>query len=234
MNIRHPTWNLSATEAIQLQNKLASQIIIEDKLSPIQKIAGADLALNLDKNEGIAGVILYEYPSLKEIERVYATAPLEMPYIPGLLSFREGPVLLKAFEKLKNSPDLILFDGQGIAHPRGLGIASHIGLILDIPSIGCAKSVLCGQYKEPNFERGSHSPLIYKGKEIGTALRTKEKVKPMFISPGHRISLKTSVRIVLDCNSGYRLPKPTREADRYVANLKKDPVEINELLLPLF
>ncbi len=234
MNHHSHLWNLSPTEAIELQKKLAAQIVIEDQFSPIQKIAGADLALNLDKNEGIAGVILYEYPSLKEIERVYATAPLEMPYIPGLLSFREGPVLLKAFKKLKNSPDLILFDGQGIAHPRGLGIASHIGLILDIPSIGCAKSVLCGHYQEPEIQRGSCSPLIYKGKEIGAALRTKEKVKPMFISPGHRISLKTSLRIVLECNSGYRLPKPTREADRYVANLKKGPNEINELLLPLF
>ena len=158
-------WNLSPIEAIELQKKLAAQIVIEDQFAPIQKIAGADLALNLDKNEGIA---------------------------------------------------------------------SHMGLILDIPSIGCAKSVLCGHYQEPEIQRGSFSPLIYRGKEIGAALRTKEKVKPMFISPGHRISLKTSLRIVLECNSGYRLPKPTREADRYVANLKKDPVEINELLLPLF
>ena len=218
-SMRH-SWTLTPAEAIKLQKKLADQLILKDDFREIRQIAGADLALSSSKEEGVAGVIVYEYPSLQEIERVYAIGPLSFPYIPGLLSFREGPILLKAFEKLENKPDLILFDGQGIAHPRGLGIASHLGLILDIPSIGCAKSILCGRVEEPGPNRGDYSPLTFRGKIVGVALRTKEKVKPMFISPGHRISLKTSIKIVLECGSGYRLPKPTREADRYVGELK--------------
>jgi deoxyribonuclease V len=214
------SWDLFPEEAIELQKKLASQIVLRDDFGDICTIAGADLSLDVDKNIGFAGVILFDFPSLKEIERVSAEGPLNFPYIPGLLSFREGPILLKAFEKLRILPDLIAFDGQGIAHPRRLGIASHMGLILNRPSIGFGKSLLCGDYQEPGLTRGSWSPLIHRGETIGAVLRTRDKVKPIFVSPGHRVSLEGALRIALQCLDGYRLPKPTRLADRYVASVK--------------
>jgi deoxyribonuclease V len=216
------SWNLTPTEAIALQKELSAQIILKDDFKKIKTLAGADLALSENKKEAYAGVIVFEFPSLKEIERIYTVEPLTFPYIPGLLSFREGPILLKAFEKLKNQPDLILFDGQGIAHPRRLGIASHMGLLLDRPTIGCAKSLLCGKYKEPGIKRGSGSPLIDHGEVIGAVLRTRDGVNPIFISVGHRISLESAIKIVLQCHSGFRIPKPTREADIFVGQLKKE------------
>jgi len=177
--------------------------------------------LSADEKEAYAGVILYEYPSLKEVERVWAKAPLSFPYIPGLLSFREAPILLKAFRKLKRAPDLVLIDGQGLAHPRRCGIASHMGLLLDRPTIGCAKSLLCGEFTEPAARRGSFTPLMDRGEEVGRVLRTRDAVRPIFISVGHQVSLKKAVEIVLQCHSGYRIPKPTREADQFVAEVKR-------------
>ncbi len=215
-------WNLSIPAAIELQKELSKQLILEDSDTEVRMIAGADVALSPNGDEAVAGIIMYEFPILKEIDRVFSTAPLRFPYIPGLLSFRECPILLKAFEKLKKFPDLIIFDGQGIAHPRRLGIASHMGLILNLPTIGCAKSLLCGTYTEPALENGSSSSLTYKGQEVGIALRMREGVKPVFISPGHKISLKTAVEITRQCDSGFRIPKPTREADRFVGQLKKE------------
>jgi deoxyribonuclease V len=146
------------------------------------------------------------------VEYAIATRPATFPYIPGLLSFREGPVILDAMNKLSAAPDLLIFDGQGVAHPRRLGIASHIGLLLDLPSIGCAKSRLCGQHEEPGLERGSHVPLMDKGETIGSVVRTRSGVKPVFVSVGHRLDLRTSVEYVLACCRGYRLPETTRRA----------------------
>lgn len=219
--LNHP-WNLSPREAIRLQKELASQIIAKDDFEKIEVIAGADMALSENGKEAYAGVILYEFPSLKEIKRVWAQGPLTFPYVPGLLSFREGPILIKVFEKIDPLPDLILFDGQGLAHPRRLGIASHMGLLLDRPTIGCAKSLLCGEFKEPGKKRGSFSPLTEKGETVGAVLRTRDEVKPIFVSAGHRIGLKTAIQIVLQCRSGYRIPKPTREADRFVGEVKRN------------
>ncbi|MFO1519721.1 MAG: deoxyribonuclease V [bacterium] len=208
-------------EAAHLQKELSALVIRRDDFDSIRTLAGVDLSLHPNGEEAFAGVIVYEYPSLKELTRVWAQAPLPFPYIPGLLSFREGPVLQKAFVKLKSLPDLIVFDGQGIAHPRRLGIASHMGLLLDRPSIGCGKSLLCGKYGELKFERGSTADLVHDGEKVGVALRTRDGVNPVFVSLGHRISLETSVEIILQCHSGYRIPLPTREADRFVAEVKK-------------
>ena len=206
---------------MELQKQLSSRIILEDDFEDARLLAGADLALSADGKEAYAGVILYELPRLREIRRVFAKEPLTFPYIPGLLSFREGPILLKAFAQLDVLPDLILFDGQGISHPRRFGIASHMGLLLDRPTIGCAKSLLCGKYAEPGPRRGNWSPLTDRGETIGGVLRTRDGVNPLFVSVGHRIGLETAIRIVLQCHSGYRIPKPTREADLYVAQLKR-------------
>ena len=148
-----------------------------------------------------------------------ATRKVEFPYISGLLSFSEGPVILDALEKLATKPDLIIFDGQGVAHPRRLGIASHIGLLADLPAIGCAKSRLCGQHEEPDFESGNHVPLVDQGETIGAVVRTRSRIKPMYVSVGHRIDLKTSIKYVLACCRGYRLPETTRQAHHLAATL---------------
>jgi len=218
--LRHP-WNLSPKEAVQLQREIAAQVCLRDDFGKIQTVAGSDISIHPNRKEGWAGVLLYEFPSLNEIERVYYRGPLSFPYVPGLLSFREAPLLVEAFAKLKRKPDLVMIDGQGIAHPRRLGIASHMGLLLQLPTIGCAKSRLCGQFQEPGWERGESSPLLDRGEKVGAVLRSKTGVRPLFISTGHRVSLKTAIRLVLDCGEGYRVPKPTREADRYVAQLKQ-------------
>jgi deoxyribonuclease V len=215
------SWNLTPKAAVALQRKLAPLVLRRDRFGKIKTIAGADLAFSEDKEEAIGAVLVFEFPSLKEIERVYVVAPVRFPYVPGLLSFREAPILLKAFEKLQHRPDMILIDGQGIAHPRRIGIASHLGLLLDRPTIGCAKSRLCGEYLEPNKKRGSFSPLLDHGEQVGAVLRTRDGVKPLFISTGHRVRLESAIRIVLECHSGFRLPKPTREADLWVSQLKK-------------
>lgn len=209
---------MTPAEAIRLQKRLAALVSVRDRFKKIRTIAGADIAV--DDERGFAGVIVYRYPELVEIERVSAVLPLRFPYVPGLLAFREGPILLRAFRRLKKKPDLVLLDGQGIAHPRRLGIASHIGLWLQMPTIGCAKSLLCGDYQEPGPQRGSHSPLMYKGETVGAVLRTRDRVKPIFVSPGHRVSIETAIRIALNCVSRFRIPKPTREADLFVASLK--------------
>lgn len=174
------------------------------------------MALNEEKNMAHAAVVLLSYPQMEVLERHIYEEPIRMPYIPGLLSFREIPCILGAFALLSQQPDLVMVDGQGIAHPRYLGIASHLGLWLDLPTIGCAKSILRGHYDEKALgeEFGAWVPLIYNKETIGAAVRTRPHVKPMIISLGHRISLETSIRYVLASCKGYRLPEPTRQADK--------------------
>lgn len=207
-----PQWNLSPQEALALQKKLANQVIRETKLGPVTTIAGVDASYR----DGLAraAVVTLSYPDLEVIEYATATRPVAFPYVPGLLTFREGPAVLDALDKLTSTPDLLIFDGQGLAHPRRLGIASHIGLLVDIPSIGCAKSLLCGQYETPGPERGRFTLLTDKGETIGAVVRTQARVKPVFVSIGHRVDLPTSINYVLDCCRGYRLPETTRWADR--------------------
>src|SRR5579863_1268977 len=210
-------WNLQPEAARELQRTLASRIIRTDAfLGEVRRIAGVDMAINEENGMARAAVVLLAYPGLEIVERHIYEEPLRMPYIPGLLSFREIPCIMGAFAQLRQLPELVMVDGQGIAHPRYLGIAAHLGLWLDLPTIGCAKSILRGHYDEAALgqEAGAQVPLIYKRDVVGAVIRTRSRVKPMIISLGHRISLETSVRYVFDCCKGYRLPEPTRQADK--------------------
>jgi len=209
----HPhQWNLSPREAVCLQKKLAGMVINKNRDGMVRTVAGIDVSQKADWAQ--AAVAVLEYPALKTVEVAISTRRVDFPYIPGLLSFREGPVIIDALEKLAVVPDLLIFDGQGVAHPRRLGIASHIGLIVDLPTIGCAKSRLCGQYQEPGPEKGSHTPLMDKGEIIGAVVRTRSRVKPVFVSIGHRVDLQTGIEFVLSCCKGFRLPETTRLAHR--------------------
>ena len=210
MKIHGHPWNVSPQEAVALQNRLAGQVVRENRLGPVSTVAGIDVSLRNDMAR--AAVVVLKFPGLEPIDHAVATRRVTFPYVPGLLSFREGPVILEAFADLKKKPDLLIFDGQGIAHPRRLGIASHIGLLTNFPAIGCAKSRLCGQYNEPNLEQGSCAPLIDHGEVIGSVVRTRRGVRPVYVSVGHRIDLSTSIKYVLACCRRYRLPETTRQA----------------------
>jgi deoxyribonuclease V len=214
-------WNLTPLEAKRLQETLRERVEREDRFGTLQFVAGADLAFDPETNLAFAGVIVYQFPQLREVERRTARRTLRFPYVPGLLSFRESPVLLAAFEQLRTEPDLILVDGHGIAHPRRFGIACHLGLLLDRPTIGCAKSILVGEAAEPGVRAGSTAPLVDKGETVGIALRTRDRVKPIYVTTGHRVSLESAVRIARQCLDGFRIPKPTREADHFVRDLRR-------------
>jgi deoxyribonuclease V len=186
-------------------------------------IAGADIAVGKVNELAQAAVVVLSYPELRLVAVELAQGRLELPYIPGLLSFRESPLILTACQRLSVIPDLFMIDGQGIAHPRRMGIASHLGLLLDTPTIGCAKSRLCGRNTEPADEFGSYAEVIDRGEVIGVALRTKTGVKPVYVSTGHKISLQNAIYWVLNCCRGYRLPEPTRLAHLAAGgNLKPD------------
>ncbi len=210
----------SHEEAEAIQRELQKRVITQNEFKEIKTVAGADLAVMRDEEKLVCGIIVFSYPELREIERASARVEERFPYVPGLLAFREGPAIIEAFKKLQNEPNLLMFDGQGIAHPRGLGIASQVGVILDIPSIGVAKQRLYGKYNEPPDSKSAWTPLIDKGKTIGAVVRTKKGTKPVFVSIGHRIDLKTAVKITCQCTKGYRIPEPTRQADIFVAKLK--------------
>ncbi len=215
----HP-WDLSPQAAITLQRELAQQVAPITKFDIIHTVAGVDMSIR--DEIGRAAAVLFSYPELEIITYSIAVQRLTFPYRPGLLSFREGPVVLEAIEKLTTRPDLLIFDGQGLAHPRRLGLACHIGLLIDLPAIGCAKSRLCGQYEEPGPERRSYTYLIDQGETIGAVVRTRTRVKPVFVSIGHHIDLQTSIDYILATGGGYRLPEPTRWA-HHVAGGKEPP-----------
>jgi deoxyribonuclease V len=219
--LRLHSWKVPPKEAVQIQLRLRERVEVTDRFSKICKVAGADIALDLERKIAIAGVIVYSFPEMKEIERVWAKGALTFPYVPGLLSFREIPTLTAAFAKLKNTPDLIFVDGHGFAHPRRMGIASHLGVVLDCPTVGCAKSVLCGEAEEPADEAGAASELTHKDEVIGIALRSRVGTRPIYISIGHRVSLDSAVRFALAATDGFRVPRPTREADKFVAMAKQ-------------
>lgn len=222
MDIRnlHP-WNIPASQAIGVQADLVRQLSLHNDFDNIGIIAGADVALDPKTGLGYAAVVLLSYPSLEPIEVAVSKHKIEFPYVPGLLSFREGPILTEAFERLDKEPDLIFFDGNGVAHPRGLGIASHMGLVFDKPTIGVAKSKLLGNCKIPGRKEGDSSDLIYKGKKVGYAVRSKTGTAPIFVSPGHKIDYETALRLTLTCVDGLRVPKPTRLADAVAEAAKK-------------
>jgi deoxyribonuclease V len=217
----HP-WEVDYQEAVSLQNTLKRELILHDGagIGPVDVIAGADISYSRGSDLFFAAIVLLSYPDMHPIETVHAVGKVSFPYIPGLLSFREGPVLLEAFKKIQRAPDVIIFDGQGIAHPRGIGLAAHLGLFLDIPAIGCAKSRLCGEHREPGLSAGDHEDLIYQGRVIGSVLRTRAGVRPVFVSPGHLISKDRSREVVLKCCRGYRLPEPVRQAHLAVNRLR--------------
>lgn len=197
----------------ELQIRLAGSVRLDKFDGDVRYVAGCDVSYNRSKNEMTAVVALLSYPSLKLVEIAHHTAPVEFPYIPTFLSFRELPALLEAFRKLAKKPDLIVVDGQGIAHPRGLGIAAHFGVTVGLPTIGCAKSHLFGKFVMPSEGRGSWSPLMADGRVIGAVVRTRDRVKPVFISPGHLIDVESSVKWILNLTRGYKLPEPIRFAD---------------------
>ena len=214
-------WNVSPTEAVALQQQLRSQIRIEPLTKTPRTIAGCDISFNKFEETVYAGIIVLDLETLETIEEAGVVSTAPFPYIPGLLSFREIPSLLEAWAKLKTEPDVVMFDGHGIAHPRRMGIASHAGLFLNRPTFGCGKSVLVGKYEEPALERGSWSPMTHYKEVIGAALRTKNKVNPVYVSPGHLIDMETAIALTLRCDGGYRLPEPTRRTHNLVNALRK-------------
>lgn len=214
-------WDVTPAQAREIQLRLCSRVVRTNRIGRIRRVAGADVALDLGRGRAIAGVILYSFPELRELERASASRPLTFPYVPGLLSFREAPALLAALEHLRESPDVLFVDGQGYAHPRRFGIACHLGVLLDLPTIGCAKSRLIGAHAEPPREAGTSVPLRDKKEVIGAVVRTRAGVKPIYVSPGHRVSLARAVKLTLAVCDGLRIPKPTREADHFVERIKR-------------
>jgi deoxyribonuclease V len=222
MKVQHlHEWNLDPQSAIELQKNLASKLVDEPiDISKVKLIAGVDVSV---KNEiSQAAVVVTSYPDMKVLEIVRAKRPTTYPYIPGLLTFREGQVLVEAFEKLQMEPDVFVFDGMGRIHPRKMGIAAHMGLWLDRPTIGCGKTHLLGRYDEPGQERGSYSQLTYKKEILGVVLRTRDKVKPVYISPGNHANLETAIQLILSVTSKYRLPDPIRLAHGAAGQYEND------------
>jgi deoxyribonuclease V len=216
----HP-WKVSPREAIRIQEKLRKKLRLRAPTTPLRKIAAGDVSYSRLNDKTYAAFLLFTYPDLTLLERASAKGRTSFPYIPGLLTFREAPILLEAFSRLRTQPDLILIDGQGIAHPRSMGIAAHIGLILNLPSIGCAKSRLIGTHAELAPDRGKVIPLVEGGRTVGMLLRTRDGVKPVYVSPGHKMDMKTSVKIVLSLCRGYRIPEPLRQAHIFVNQLRR-------------
>jgi deoxyribonuclease V len=216
---RHP-WNVPPEEARALQRQMAAEVVEEDRLGEVRSVAGVDCGFPRRDGEeqARAAVVLLSFPELEPLGDSLVEEPVRYPYIPGLLSFREAPPIIAALEHLPMLPDLILVDGQGRAHPRRFGIACHLGLLLDRPTIGCAKSLLVGQYALPDDTVGAWSPLLDRGQTIGAVVRTRAGVKPIFVSVGHRVSLQTAVALTLACGRGTRLPEPTRLADQLASS----------------
>ena len=201
--------------------ELRGQLVISGGPRSVRRVAGADISYDRGSDHFFAAIVVLALPGLEIVETASAEGRSPFPYIPGLLSFREGPLLMRAFRKLKARPDLVLFDGHGIAHMRGIGIASHLGLLLDLPAVGCGKSRLVGEHAEPGARVGAQTPLRYEDRTIGAVVRTRKGVKPIFVSPGHRIGHAAAVRWTLKCCAGYRLPEPTRQAHLLSNELRK-------------
>ncbi|MDE3273813.1 deoxyribonuclease V [Pseudoalteromonas sp. G4] len=207
-------WPGSVAKAKEIQQQLAKQVVISSFQGDINYIAGIDVAFPNSGKTTRAAVVLLEYPSLRLVEQVVHESPTVIPYIPGVLSFREGGAVLKALKKLVKRPDLLMFDGQGVAHPLGLGIASHVGVVLNMPTIGIAKSCLIGDYNEPEQFKGATTDLVVRGQHCGYVVRSRTNVKPLFISPGHLITKEQALSLALECVTKFRLPEPTRLADK--------------------
>lgn len=238
---RRHLWKVSCQEAWAIQEKLRELWVGCDRFGKIRTLAGLDAAFVLtgsqamrkktnrwnrlrEANRAIACVVVYRFPEMDELARAFAIVPLEFPYVPGLLSFREIPALLAALKKLKTEPDLLFCDGQGHAHPRRLGLASHLGVLLDKPSIGCAKSILTGTHGVLRKQAGSWTALVDEkagGEQIGAVVRTRDGVRPVYVSQGHRVSLETAIQFTLQVADGFRIPRPTRDADHFASEIKR-------------
>lgn len=222
VSLLHP-WNVTPRQAVLIQEWLRSRVLARGRISRPRLVAGADAAFDLDGELVYAAIVVLTFPGLELVETVTHRDHLTFPYIPGLLSFREAPALLHALAQLQHDPDVIFIDGHGLSHPRRAGIASHVGLCVDRPVIGCAKSRLTGDYREPGPTSGATSTLYdADGEVIGAVVRTRDRVKPVFVSVGHRIGLAEAVRLTLACGKGYRIPEPTRQADRAAERTKRE------------
>ncbi len=223
MNIKQlHDWDLSYDQARKLQILLAERVRFEKLEKNTRLIAGLDCAFSKDKKRICAVIVVLAFPDMKVVETRHAVTDVAFPYIPGLLSFREAPVCIKAASKLRSVPDIFMIDGQGSAHPRRMGLACHLGLFFDKPAIGCAKSRLIGTFDEVGIEKGDYSVLKDKGQTVGAVLRTRKNVRPMFVSVGNKCLLKDAIRVVLTCATKYRLPEPTRLAHQAVSRLKPE------------
>ena len=198
---------------------MRANISLSNSARSVSSVAGADVSYSKRGGEAVAAMVVLSYPDLDLLDEAFARGRISFPYIPGLLSFREAPLLIQAFRRLRRLPDVVLYDGQGIAHPRGFGLASHMGVLLDLPSIGCAKKKLVGDFGEVGLQAGSTTPLKLEGKIIGAVIRTRRGIKPVFVSPGHRIDLEFSIKLVMRTCRGFRLPEPLRQAHRMVKGI---------------
>jgi deoxyribonuclease V len=219
------SWQTDFKQAKIIQEELAKNVKIRKLPLPIKKIAGFDVSYLKSQDLLIGGMVVMKLPSLEVIETRIRTSPITFPYVPGYLSFREAPVLLDLISAYRKKIDLFLFDGHGIAHPRGLGIAAHIGVLIDKPSLGCAKKKLVGLFIPPALRRGATSNLIYQGKTIAKVVRTKTGIKPVFVSVGHRTDLQQGVGVILSCCRKYRLPEPLRQAHLLVTAWRREYAE---------
>jgi len=213
----HP-WDLSPAEARETQQRLCPLVETADRLGAIGTVAGVDVGFDNDNGLTRAAVVVLDFPTLEFREQALVTQPTRFPYVPGLLSFREAPAILAALAQLERLPDLLVCDGQGLAHPRRFGIACHLGVLTDLPAIGVAKKRLIGTHGEPPEARGDWVSLVHKGDVVGAVLRSRAGVKPIYVSSGHRVGLETAVDLVMRCTTRYRLPETTRHADRLASN----------------
>ena len=217
----HP-WNVSPAQAIRIQQTLRARLNAKAYRGPIKTVAGVDVSYDRGSPMVYAAVVVIRLSDRHILETVTAGTVTTFPYIPGLLSFRESPVVLRAFKRLRRRPDCLICDGQGIAHPRRFGLACHLGLVLNLPSIGCAKSLLVGTYREPASKRGSFKTLSDNEEHVGIILRTRDGIEPVYVSPGYRMSLQRAREIVLGAHGGYRIPEPTRQAHLLVNALRRN------------
>ena len=215
-------WNMTPRQAIRLQGRLAQRVRQTPLRGPVRYVAGGDGAFVDGGRAIVAAWVVWDIVAQRVVEETWARREVRFPYVPGLLTFREAPALHAAARKLKRTPDVFMLDGQGRAHPRRIGLASHVGLCLGRPTIGCAKSRLCGEDCAPPAAAGSSAPLLHDGEEVGLVLRTKTGVRPVYVSVGHRVTLTDAVRVALSCSTRYRVPEPTRLADQLVGRLKRD------------
>lgn len=218
--IRH-AWPRSPARARALQEALRPLVRPKGGPGRVRRVGAADLAYSPALNRLFAAVLVFEYPSLRHVETRALSRPICFPYVPGLLSFREAPAILAAWRLLRHRPDLLLCDGQGIAHPRGVGLASHLGLLTGVPTIGCAKSLLVGHHGDVGLQRGQSVRLVFRGRVVGAVVRTRDGARPLYISPGHRVGLRQAIRYALACCRGLRVPEPIRQADRCVGLLRR-------------